>query len=207
MKKIALLTLALMFMLAPMAFAQEEEAADEGGAKHFVNLGTTLLFNPKVAVEVSGSSASSDGEFSYGGFLGYEYYVWDYISVGGSIDFDIWNPTGGGDATNVIMADPVVKGLYAFGNKKEFEVYGKVGFGYAAFMLPKNPAQDAKITHGWNMKFMPGFMYNIGSWGIFAEMGYVIAKYSDSIEIMGRSYDYDATFSSLFANVGVGYKF
>ncbi len=181
---------------------QPEGAAEqaEGFGKMFVSGTATLLLNPRVKLKGGGVSASTSYRFGGGFNAMFEYYVWDYIAVGGGMHLKTWKPKGRGARTSLSFSiDPSVRGLYAFGPNKSLEPFVRFAFGYTAF-IPHKDLEGVDTEHGWNIKIGPGFKYTLPMGLAFiGEFGYFHSSYkSDGIT---------GTPSSFYMDFGVGYHF
>ena len=220
----------------------EEEAGFD--YKSLIGVNMNLFLNPKwewenIKVSAGGSSSEidkeeGDCEFGYGATFGFGYYIVEYVAIGFDIDTNIWNADmgGGGFEYKVkfvqVAVDPTIRVAFHLGSEKQFELYGKLGIGYSMFIMdaPGKEICSSGVCmkadeilgtdpqHGWNVKILPGFKYNMGGFAIFVELGYYMAKYKAdhdiSVDAGSQKVDvnmkYDYTLSSFMLATGIGYQ-
>lgn len=166
-----------------------------------------------------GSSAETQQDFSGGLSIFGEAYVIPYLTIGGTFDVTMLGPKGHGDAGDLIPTvslDLMVRGLYPFGTRKQFEPYLRFAFGYTAFLPTPNFRKDLApyelerfTNHGWNVKILPGFAYRTTSGVAFlVEMGWAGMGYNGSYEDSnGDSFDGRIMYHAFTFNFGIEYIF
>ena len=195
-------TVTIIIFLFALLFTSYAIATDK---KMMIGASGNLFLTPQVKLSGGNLNQKTVMDFSGGATFIFDYYVWDYIAVGGNLDVIAWNYQNLSEPLVMVSIDPTIKGLYAFGKNRELEVYFKFGVGYSAF-VPQWYGGDT--AHGWNVKLLPGFMYTIGnSFALFAELGGVIAGFKEFDDSGFAVVSYNQLLSSFVMNLGVGYRF
>ncbi len=143
-----------------------------------------------------GGLASSEYKPSFGGGMGFfgEYSVLDYLAVGGLLDIEALD----GQNYTALHLDATVRGYYTI--KNNMVPYLKLGVGLVV-AIP----DMGDTTAGWDVQFMPGFMYVFdgvsvfNGIGVFAELGGQFSGWT-----YGNSgVDVDQTWLLAMLNIGV----
>ena len=200
--------------LAPQALAdrssgRSSDSSDSGSGNKqkagTVTAGTKIKLLPggnvKTDVNVNAggfgsTTISADYSPSFGGGMGFfgEYSVLDYLAVGGLFDVEALD----GQNYTALHLDATVRGYYTFNNN--LVPYLKLGVGLA-IAVP----DVGDTTAGWDVQFMPGFMYVFdgvsvfNGIGVFAELGGQFSGWT----IGGTGGDVDQTWLLAMLNIGV----
>jgi len=219
------ISLALVLLMASAAFAETKPGNWSAGVTG------NLWLTPTSKITGDYLDFTQKDNFSGGMSLFGEYAVLRYLAVGAMFDvvgYDVdESPAKAKPAVPLISIDASIKGFYEFGPKKEYQPYLKFAFGYTAFVFTaaydKQDAQfiglaDVTDQHGWNVKVLPGFQYNINDlWGALIEIGWVGAGFDytvDPSKLGGwarganiSSAKHSLFINSMVINIGGVYKF
>jgi hypothetical protein len=131
-----------------------------------------------------------------------EYALLDYITLGGSFDYNAAYTKGSAESpwktayTPYFGFSATMKTGYPFLKKKNLDVYVRWTAGYGLFNF-----HSGDIDHGWVGKVLPGVQYTSASgFTVFTEMGWAGAGYIDNT-------DTHRFFNGLAFNLGIGWVF
>lgn len=187
----------------------ERPVPERGSSKPPVaTIGVTgnLWFVPKEHYSGGGDSETYDGEISGGFTLFGEYYVIPYLTVGGQFDFVAFGAEDFGSPDErfpMVGAAAVLRGLFPFGQRKQFEPYLKFAVGYVALLAPTGYHGEWDNKHCWSIKVLPGFAYRFPfGLSVMMEIGWTGVGYTD-----GASTKVTALWHSGVLNIGTAYSF
>lgn len=181
--------------------AQARQGAIQVGASGSFWLESTC------AVTANKTTNSADQDFSGGVSLFAEYYVLDFLSVGGMLDITAVAPkshTKADDIIPVIGFLGMAKAGYPLGKGGAFEPFLRFALGYGLFVPPRSMPGDPDHEHGWVIKVLPGFQYNTDfGLGAFVEVGWSGNGFNQKIVGTKTRISYH----SAAINLGVTYRF
>jgi len=159
------------------------------------------------AVSAKGSTNSADQDFSGSASVFAEYYLLDYLAVGGMLDITAMAPKSHGGADDIMPVIGILalaRAGYPMGPTGAFEPFLRFGVGYGAFVPPKSAPSSVDAEHGWVVKVLPGFQYNTSfGLGAFVEIGWAGSGFNKKL----GGVDSRVTYHSAVINLGVAYRF
>ena len=189
-----------LLVLAALAFPPDARAAT---GDVLIGISTNLWLAPREQASSHGNQGSMADRFSGGISLIADCAVWDYVSLGGLLDINGYEPRGARsseDDSPQISFMGTARGYYPFGDRGQFLPYLRFAAGFTVFAPPISAPSGTPSRGGWSVKVLPGFQYTFPfNLGVFAEIGWAGCGYgADLVNHM---------FHSSVINFGVTYTF